>query len=164
MSEHLPSALPLIERYDAFLLDLWGVFLNVAFGVPLSDYATVGRWLGYMPAGRFVHASIRAAPPVQGERIIGWIAHYATGIVFAALLVVICGEDWLRHPSLVPALLLGIITVAAPFLLMQPGMGLGIASSRAPNPSAARLRSLATHAAFGVGLFVAAWILARLTR
>ncbi|MEJ0012486.1 MAG: DUF2938 domain-containing protein [Bauldia sp.] len=123
------------------LLDLWGVFLNVAFGVPLSDYATVGRWLGYMPAGRFVHASIRAAPPVQGERIIGWIAHYATGIVFAALLVVICGEDWLRHPSLVPALLLGIITVAAPFLLMQPGMGLGIASSRAPNPSAARLRS-----------------------
>jgi hypothetical protein len=45
---------------------------------------------------------------------------------------------------------------------MQPGMGLGIAASRAPDPRAARLRSLTTHAIFGLGLYAAGWA-ARLT-
>ena len=56
-----------------------------------------------------------------------------------------------------PALIVGIGTVAAPFLLMQPGMGLGIAASRTPGPRAARLRSLLAHAIFGVGLYAAGW-------
>ena len=51
-----------------------------------------------------------------------------------------------------PALTVGIGSVAAPFLLMQPAMGAGIAASRTPRPSAARMRSLVTHGVFGVGL------------
>ena len=46
----------------------------------------------------------------------------------------------------------GLVTVAAPFLLMQPALGVGIAASKTPNPTAARLRSLMTHAAFGLDL------------
>jgi Protein of unknown function (DUF2938) len=57
-----------------------------------------------------------------------------------------------------PALLVGIGTVAAPFLLMQPGMGAGIAASRTPRPAAARVQSLLTHFIFGVGLYGAGWI------
>jgi hypothetical protein len=45
------------------LIDLWALALNRAFGISLPDYATVGRWLGYMPAGRFRHANIAAAHP-----------------------------------------------------------------------------------------------------
>ena len=45
--------------------------------------------------------------------------------------------------------------VAAPFLLMQPGMGAGIAASRMPSPASARLQSLITHTVFGCGLYVA---------
>jgi len=56
-----------------------------------------------------------------------------------------------------PALAVGIGTVAAPFFLMQPGMGAGIAASRTPRPNAARLQSLLTHAVFGLGLYVSAW-------
>ncbi len=62
-------------------------------------------------------------------------------------------------PTLGPALLVGVGTVAAPFLLMQPGMGAGIAASRTPRPNAARLQSLATHAVFGAGLYAAALVL-----
>ena len=51
-------------------------------------------------------------------------------------------------PTILPALIVGIGTVAAPFLLMQPGMGLGIAASRTPNPGAARLRE--SHHARGL--------------
>jgi hypothetical protein len=46
--------------------------------------------------------------------------------------------------------------VAAPFFLMQPGMGAGIAASRTPRPAAARLHSLINHAVFGLGLYLAA--------
>jgi hypothetical protein len=41
----------------------------------------------------------------------------------------------------------------APWFVLQPGMGAGIAASRTPNPRAARLRNLATHTAYGIGLF-----------
>ena len=60
----------------------------------------------------------------------------------------------MRHPTLAPALIVGIGTVAAPFLLLQPGMGAGIAASRTPDPAAARMRSLVMHAVFGVGLYL----------
>lgn len=142
------------------VMDVWGVLLKRGFGVRGLDYAMVGRWLGHMPAGRFAHASIAAAAPVRGERVLGWIVHYATGIVFAGLLLAICGAGWARRPTMLPALVMGLATVAAPFLLMQPGMGLGVAASNTPYPHVARLRSLVTHTVFGFGLYGAAWVLA----
>ena len=80
----------------------------------------------------------------------------AIGIAFASLLPVLCGVAWFRNPALLPALAVGIGTVLAPFLLMQPGMGAGIAASRTPRPAVARMHSLVTHAMFGVGLYVVA--------
>ncbi|MGK9234963.1 DUF2938 domain-containing protein [Inquilinus limosus] len=108
-----------------------------------------------------MHDGIGKAAPVAGERALGWIVHYGTGIVFAALLLAICGLGWARDPTLPPALAFGLVTVAAPFLLMQPGLGIGIAASKTPNPTAARLRSLMTHAVFGIGLYLAALVTAR---
>jgi hypothetical protein len=124
--------------------------------VPASNYGLVGRWLAYLPRGQFRHNPIAASPPVRGELLIGWTAHYAIGIAFAAALLAIYGLDWACRPTIGPALIVGIGSVAAPFLLMQPGMGAGIAASRTPNPSAARFNSLLTHAIFGVGLYLAA--------
>jgi hypothetical protein len=59
-----------------------------------------------------------------------------------------------------PALILAWVALAAPFLIMQPGMGAGIAASRTPNPNVARLRSILGHTAFGVGLYVVALLTA----
>ena len=56
--------------------------------------------------------------------------------------------------------MVGIGTVLAPFLLMQPGMGAGIAARRNPRPAVARMHSLVTHAMFGLGLYVAARLIA----
>lgn len=118
----------------------------------------MGRWLAYLTRGRFHHARIAATPPVPRERLVGWTAHYLIGIAFAAVLLAIWGLDWARHPTLGPALIVGIVTVAAPFLIMQPGMGAGIAAGRTPHPAAARLQSLVTHAIFGLGLYAAGWV------
>ncbi len=138
------------------LMDAWTLARKPLLGTPLPNYAWVGRWLGHMPSGRFRHERIAAAQPVPGERWIGWSAHYLTGIAFAALLLAICGIEWARQPTLAPAVLFGAATVAAPFFLMQPGMGAGIAASRTPNPAAARMQSITTHAVFGIGLYAAA--------
>lgn len=140
--------------------DLWASLLKHAFGVPLPDWRMVGRWIGHMPGGRFVHRSMARAAPVRGELAIGWITLYATGIVYAAMLVALAGSAWARQPSPLPALLFGLATVAFPFLLMQPCMGAGFAASNTPAPHRARLRSVSTHAVFGAGLYFAALIAA----
>lgn len=136
--------------------DLWSLLRKRLFGVPAPNYGLVGRWLGWMPRGRFRHASIAATPALAGEGLIGWTAHYVIGICFASLLPLIWGTAWLREPSLAPALTVGIITVLAPYLLLQPGMGAGIAASKTPRPWTARMHSLVMHAVFGLGLYLSA--------
>lgn len=56
---------------------------------------------------------------------------------------------------MVPALVLGIATVAVPLFLIQPAMGAGFASSKTPTPGKNCLRSVISHAVFGVGLYLA---------
>jgi hypothetical protein len=143
-------------------MDAWMLLRRRVTGAPLPDYGLVGRWFAYMSRGRFRHERIAASPPVRGERLIGWMAHYAVGIAFAALLLALWGIEWTREPTLLPALAVGLGSIIAPFLLMQPGMGAGIAASRMPRPAAARLQSLATHAVFGLGLYAAAVVSNRL--
>ena len=137
------------------LTDVWTVARRSLLNVPAPDYGLVGRWLAWSARGRFRHSPISASPSVPLERLVGWSAHYVIGICFAALLLAVCGSEWFRNPALLPALLTGVCTVAAPFLLMQPGMGAGIAASRTRNPGIARLHSLITHCIFGMGLYVA---------
>lgn len=140
------------------VMDAWVFARKRLFGVPAPDYGLVGRWLAYMAAGRFRHDSISDSPPVRGEHVVGWIAHFLTGMTFSAILLVIWGPEWVQRPTIGPALAVGIGTVAAPFLLMQPGMGAGIAASRTRRPGAARLQSLITHTIFGLGLYASGWV------
>jgi DUF2938 family protein len=137
-------------------MDLWALFLTRAFSVPSANYCLVGRWFRHMPEGTFMHASIVNASQKPLECTVGWIAHYAIGVVYALALVALVSGGWLTHPTLLPALLFGVGTVLVPFLVMHPSFGLGLAASRAPDPTQARLRSLMAHTAFGVGLYVSA--------
>jgi hypothetical protein len=143
----------------AALMDAWAWFARRAFGIRGLDYALLGRWIGHMPRGRLVHARIADAPPIPGERPLGWLAHYGIGIAFAGLLLAAWGLEWARSPSIVPPLVVGFATIVAPWFVMQPAMGAGIAGSRTPHPRATRLRNLATHAAYGVGLYLGAVVL-----
>ena len=73
------------------------------------------------------------------------------------MLIAIAGRAWVAHPTLAPALIVGVTSVAALFLLMQPGMGMGIAGARTA-ASKQGLQSLVTHVVFGLGLYAAGWI------
>jgi hypothetical protein len=159
-SEYLMHA-GLIGIGATAILDVWSVAGKRLLGMRQPNYGFVGRWVAHMARGRFHHDSIAASAPVPGEQVIGWVAHYMIGIVFATLLLATFGLDWARRPTIEPALIFGIVSVLAPFLQMQPGMGLGLASSLTPDPAAARMRSLVTHGVFGVGLYAAAWLTSR---
>jgi hypothetical protein len=148
------GAIPLGVGATAFL-DLWTLARRCLFGITALDYALVGRWVGHMARGRFRHAPIQASPPVPGEGVIGWAMHYLSGIGFAALLLAGWGIQWLDRPTPGPALIVGLGSVALPFLVMQPALGFGIAAAHTPDPAKARLRSLLTHAVFGAGLYLA---------
>jgi len=133
-----------------------GSIIQRAMKMPTLDYAMVGRWVGHLCRGKWAHQNINKAPAIAGESTSGWVIHYLTGVAFAALLVAIDGVEWLFSPTLLPALLVGTITVVVPFLVMQPAMGAGIAASRTPAPWINRLRSVLNHAIFGAGLYLSA--------
>lgn len=137
-------------------MDLWNLFLKRAFGIASLNYCLLGRWIRHMPSGTFVHANIAASPQKRFECTAGWLTHYTIGVTLAAVFVFIVSRDWLARPTLWPALLYGLATIVFPFFIMQPSLGLGVASSRTPKPAQARLKSLATHTVFGVGLYVSA--------
>lgn len=156
---------PLIETIPRVVLigigataamDMWLLSLK-RLGVPTLDFALVGRWIGHLLRhGRWSHPAIAKAPPMRGERALGWLTHYLVGVAFAGVLVAFQGPAWMQAPSLLPALFTGIVTVLAPWLVMQPAMGAGIAASKTATPLKNRMRSLASHAVFGAGLYFAA--------
>jgi len=140
-------------------MDAWAALLR-RFGVPSLDMAYLGRWVGHLPDGRWFHTRIAESAPVRLERLMGWCAHYAIGVGFAALLLAVFGLGWARSPTLGPALLIGVVTVVAPLFILQPALGAGVASSKTPRPVYNSVKSLVTHGVFGFGLFLAARALA----
>ncbi|MFI0471840.1 DUF2938 domain-containing protein [Halomonas sp. HMF6819] len=150
---------------DAFILGLGATaFMDILallqkrlLGIPSLNYALVGRWLGHLPSAILIHRSIAQSPAIEAERALGWLTHYVIGIAFALIFLIIAGTQWLAHPKLVPALVFGAVTVLAPFLILQPGMGAGLAARKTPAPNIARRRSVLAHVSYGVGLWIAAW-------
>lgn len=145
------------------VMDAWLLLLK-HLGVPTLNFAFIGRWVGHLFRGQFAHAAIAKAVPIRGELAWGWLTHYAVGVAFATVLVGIQGADWVRSPTLLPALAVGVCTVAAPLLVMQPAMGSGFAASRTPTPLKNCLRSLANHTVFGFGLYLSALAIALISR
>jgi hypothetical protein len=115
-----------------------------------------------MARGVFIHRPITATPQVRGETAIGWIFHYAVGIVYAALYLAIMRIVLGSGPTIVSALIFAIALLVAPWLIMQPALGFGFFAARFPKPNAVRVVNVSTHAIFGLGLYLGAatWSLA----
>jgi fatty acid desaturase len=143
----------LIGAGATLLLDLWAQLLKRVAGFPPPNWAMPGRWVAYLPAGRFVHDDIALASPVRNELAIGWVFHYAVGILFAAALLAIWGLGWAANPTFLPALIVGLVTVGCGWFILQPGMGAGIAASRKPNAGQIRILNIVGHVVFAIGLY-----------
>lgn len=135
--------------------DLWGT-LMVRLGFPGSNWSMVGRWFSYMTEGRFTHTNITTAPAMPCETIVGWSMHYLIGIVYAGVLLATWGLSWGQRPTLFPALIVGFVPIAVGWFIMAPAMGVGFASSKAPNVDTIRMVQIVGHCVFGLGLYLSA--------
>lgn len=141
------------------LLDIWAALLKALFKLPTPPWHLVGRWFAGMPRGTFVHPQgISQSPPVANELGIGWVMHYVVGIIFAGAVLLIWGVQWVHTPTFAPALIVGLVTVGAGWFILQPGMGVGMACSKAPNPNLARALNIIGHVVFATGLYGSALI------
>lgn len=145
------------------VMDIWLACIK-RLGIPTLNFSLLGRWTGHLVRGQVVHVAISKADPIPGELAWGWFAHYAVGIAFAAVFAALRGMEWTLNPTLLPAILFGVITVLVPLFVMQPAMGAGFASSKTPTPMKNCARSLVGHAVFGLGLYLSAALVAAIAR
>lgn len=145
------------------LMDI-AALIHKVLGLNTLNMRFVGRWLIHLMYGnkRRENTLISQSPTMPLEHFTGWFAHYLIGIIFAALLLLVMGIEWLYQPTLAPALLVGVISLVAPFFIMQPSFGLGFAASKTPNPTRSRIMSLLAHLEFGLGLYLAALLIRNL--
>jgi len=141
-------------------MDLWAQVLHRAFGQGLPNWAMPGRWLAHVLRGTLAHDDIGAAEPVAGELRLGWGLHYGVGIVYGVVWAVLAGAAWLAAPTFVPVWIFALVTIAAGWFVLQPGMGLGWAGSRTEAPWIGRGMGLLAHTVFGLGIWAAALALA----
>ncbi len=135
------------------LMDLWAIALYRLFGQSKANWAPVGRWFWHLQYGKVFHDSIADATPYKHELALGWISHYAVGILYGIVLALLAGAAWFAAPTFLPAWILGILTVGAGWFLLQPGLGIGWAASKTPNPTKVRALNLAAHTVFALGLW-----------
>lgn len=140
-------------------MDLWAVILWKLFGQGAPNWAPVGRWTWHLQNGTVFHDDIGNAAPYANEQALGWIFHYFVGIAYGIALALFMGQAWLAAPTFLPAFIWGIVTVAAGWFLLQPGLGIGWAASKTPNPMKVRGLNLAGHAVFALGMWATARIL-----
>jgi len=134
-------------------IDLWATFANRMLGWPRTNWALVGRWIGHMRDGQFMHVSIGSSPTIVNESILGWVFHYVVGCIYATLYMMYVSVAQAGQPTLVSAVLFGLVTILSPWLLMQPALGLGMCASKAPRSNLVRLQNLIIHTVFGLALY-----------
>ena len=140
--------------FATLVIDLWAMVLKHGFKQPTMDWGMVGRWFAYLPRGVVVHRPIGKTDSVAHEKLVGWSAHYIIGIVYAWVYMSLITLVFSMQPTLMTAVAFGLATLVAPWLILQPGLGMGVFARKTPNPGIKRLTSLSVHAIFGVALFI----------
>ncbi|MCJ8318273.1 MAG: DUF2938 domain-containing protein [Colwellia sp.] len=139
--------------FATVIIDIWATFSNRLFKLPRTNWAMVGRWLGHLPNGKFIHNPVSASPKINYENIIGWMFHYLIGVIYAALYVVVVIWGVGNETSLLTAWIFGLFTLLSPWLILQPALGLGIFAVKAPRPNMVRLQNFSLHSIFGIALY-----------
>lgn len=141
-------------------MDIWAMILHRFFGEPAPNWGPVGRWFWHLPKGRVFHDSIANAEAYRHEVVLGWISHYAVGILYGIILTLIVPAGWFAGPTFTLPFVVGIVTVGAGWFLLQPGLGIGWAASKVANPSKVRALNLVAHTVFALGMYAIALLLA----
>ena len=137
-------------------MDIWALVLSRVGIVPFPNWAMPGRWFAHVFKGRLFHEDIGAVAPVRGELALGWLLHYGVGILYGIAFALLAGVVWIASPDFLTVWVFSLITIAAGWFLLQPGMGLGWAASKMPNPWKVRGLGMVAHTVFAFGMWLVA--------
>ncbi|MDR6432363.1 DUF2938 domain-containing protein [Brucella pseudogrignonensis] len=135
------------------VMDIWALVLAQFPGQSRPNWGLVGRWFWHLRHGQIFHDDIAATKPYIHEVALGWVGHYVVGILYGVVFALYGGAAWFANPIFLPAWIFGIMTVAAGWFLLQPGLGIGWAASRLPNAGNVRVLNLVAHTFFAFGLY-----------
>ena len=138
---------------STLLLDGWNGVLKYMFKIPSLNMCFLGRWSLHIGRGKIVHHPIGASKSFENECLIGWITHYLIGVGLTCVFWEIVSPSWKINPTLGPALLFGILTLVFPLFVLQPALGLGVASTKTKHPIRSIVKSLFSHLVFGLGIY-----------
>jgi len=130
------------------------VAIRLRLIAPLSPNV-IGRWFASVARAHPLHEDIARATPSSHELAIVLAGHYAIGMFLTALFVVMANRVGWPARSLPPALAFGVCTNVFPWLLMFPAMGYGLFGAHGPEGTRLFVSSLASHAFFGLGIWIA---------
>ena len=108
-------------------MDLWAVIQHRIWNFPLPNWAMPGRWFAYLSHGRFFHQDIGQTKEIPNELALGWLFHYGVGVAYGTVFLLIVGAEWLMQPDFLSAWIFALVTIAAGWFILLPGMGLGLA-------------------------------------
>ena len=135
--------------------DLGRTVYQALTSFPPVNWSVTGRWFLMVLQGQPYVPDIGAAPSLTHELIAGHAAYYTISVVFAG--VYLLGlKAMRREPSMWSGLLFGWVTMAFPFLVQMPLMGMGVLASATATPWLIIGRTLVHHSSFGLGLAVGA--------
>jgi hypothetical protein len=141
-------------------MDIWAIILHRFFHQSAPNWGPVGRWFWHLPKGKVFHDTIATSSAYDHEVALGWVSHYAVGVAYGIILALVAPDGWFAAPSFILPWVIGILTVAAGWFLLQPGLGIGWAASKTPNPAKVRALNLVAHTVFALGMYVTALLLA----
>ena len=130
-----------------------------ATGFPAVNWSVTGRWFLMVLQGQPYVPDVGAMPALPNELIAGHAAYYTISVVFAGVYLLLL-KVMKREPSLWNGLLFGWVTMAFPFLVQMPLMGMGVLASATATPLLIIGRTLVHHSSFGLGLAVGAVVTA----
>lgn len=142
-----------IGVFATIIMDICTVIRKKFFQTQSLNYAFVGRWVLGWRECQFMHSNITQAPTQSGELIVGWTFHYLTGILWVVMLFGL-SHLGLFQINFFSIMLFALFTTLAPFLVMQPALGLGLFARRTPAPIKAVKKSIVTHLCFGFGIYL----------
>jgi len=142
-----------LDIFATVAIDIWATFSNKVLNFPRTNWAMVGRWLGHIPTGKYMHNPVNSSPEIKYENTIGWVFHYFIGVAYAAIYGVLV--IWVLEGSatLFSSWVFGLFTILSPWLILQPALGLGICAVKAPKPNMVRLQNFTIHSIFGIALY-----------
>jgi len=137
--------------------DIGRTIYQALTGFPPVNWSITGRWFLMVLQGQPYVANVGAAPSLPNELMAGHAAYYTISVIFAGVYLLLL-KVMKQEPGLWNGLLFGWVTMAFPFLVQMPLMGMGVLASATATPLLIIGRTLVHHSSFGLGLAIGAMV------